>query len=84
MIKIENQKGYLEGIQNVSYGEKYKVVMLKPSYLPEQQHLVFNQGNNKLRFEMMYPVDFNNDGHFDLEDIWLLFRKPSMFNLFMP
>jgi hypothetical protein len=51
----------------------YRLVLSKPGYLPEQAYLSFNDQNNRISFPPLWPVDWNNDGRFNLQDISTLF-----------
>lgn len=62
-------KGTIKDIQNVAINEPYRVVILKPGYLPRQTFLIFTKDNNLVEFRSMLPFDFNHDGKFDWNDI---------------
>lgn len=58
----------LGGVTNVVLGEEYRVVVLRPYYLPRQE-IVRIQENTEIKVKPMLPIDFNNDGKFSKEDL---------------
>ncbi len=74
-VKLAAGKGTIKNIQNVAIDELYRVVILKPSYLPRQIYIVFKSQNNLAQFKSMLPFDFNSDGKFDLKDVLKLFGR---------
>jgi hypothetical protein len=74
-IEISNGKGQIGKIRNVVLGEKYRVVILHSYYLPRQEYVVFKKDNNRVKFESMLPLDYNLDGNFSIEDVYLFFTK---------
>jgi len=68
--KGEKGKINLKFIRNVALGEKYRVVLLKPGYLPRQTFVVFKEEEpNIAKFRIMLPFDFNKDGKLALSDL---------------
>ena len=76
--------GKIDEVENVVFGRKYRIVILKPYYLPRQNYLVFKKGENKISFKPMLPLDFNLDGSFNLKDIVELIKKPKLLKLLFP
>ena len=74
-ISIKQGAGELKNIQNIALDELYRVVLLKPYYLPRQEFVVFKKDNNKVKFKFLLPFDFNNDGAFNFKDFVSLFKK---------
>ncbi len=74
-IEVDNSRGKVKSIQNIAIDELYRVVVLKPGYLPRQSFYVFKQKDNSVEFEKMLPLDFNRDGKFDWNDILKLFGR---------
>ena len=74
-ISIKQGAGELKNIQNIALDELYRVVLLKPYYLPRQEFVVFKKDNNKVKFKFLLPFDFNNDGTFNFKDIVSIFKK---------
>ncbi len=74
-IEVDSSQGKVKSIQNIAIDELYRVVVLKPGYLPRQSFFVFKQKDNSIKFEKMLPLDFNNDGKFDWNDIFKLFGR---------
>src|SRR3989339_49677 len=69
--KVTGTKGkiVLHKVRNVALGEKYRVVLLKPGYLPRQTFVVFNNQNNQAKIKLMLPLDWNRDGQWSLSDL---------------
>ena len=83
-IAVETGLGKIDQIENIVLGKKYRLVILKPYYLPRQNYLVFKKGDNKITFKPMLPLDFNLDGKFSLRDILELIKKPKLLKLLFP
>lgn len=78
-IEVKNGKGRLERIANIVLGERYRVVILKPYYLPRQNFIVFKKNENKISFSPMLPFDLNLDGKFSFTDLLIFVKKPQFF-----
>ena len=74
-VKVDNSMGEITNIQNVAIGERYRVVILRPGYLPRQEFLTFKKQENSLKFKSMWGVDFNEDGKFEFRDLLYFFTK---------
>lgn len=83
-LRVKNGVGVLNNIQNIALKRRYRIVILKPYYLPQQKIIVFKKNNNQIGFERMLPLDFSRDGKFDEEDIISLFKNLQAFKLFIP
>lgn len=83
-IQVKNGKGVVENVRNMILGEKYRLVLLKPYYLPRQQFLIIKESGNEVVFEMMLPLDFNEDGKFSIRDVLSILKKPSDLKLWFP
>ena len=83
-VAIKTGLGSIDQIENVVFGKKYRLVILKPYYLPRQNYLFFKKGENKIRFKPMLPLDFNLDGNFSLKDVLALMKKPKLLRLLIP
>ncbi len=90
-IRVVKGKGIVDNIQNISFGQKHRLVILKPYYLPRQKSFIFKKEKsfqsgriNSIVFEPMIPIDFDKDGNFDFNDIKTLIHKPSLLKLFIP
>lgn len=83
-VEVEHASGSINGIRNIALDRKYRVVILKPYYLPRQTFVKFTQGKNQITFKQMLPLDFNKDGTFDLTDIWTLCTHPGLISLILP
>jgi len=83
-LVIEVGKGEINQVENIVLGKRYRLVVLKPYYLPRQNYLDFKRGENYVNFKPMLPLDFNLDGRFSLKDLLELIKKPKLFLLFFP
>ena len=79
-----DKMGKIPDIQNIAIGRKYRVVLLKPYYLPRQTYVIFRTGQNNIMFKRMLPLDFNKDGTFSLGDISYLVQHFSLLDLLFP
>lgn len=73
-VRVNQGLGEIKEVQNITLGEKYRIVVLKKGFLPRQTHLVFQKGKNLAQFKPMLPFDPNGDGKFSLRDL-LFFLK---------
>ena len=80
-IKVNRSQGEVKQINNLIIGEQYRLVLLKPYYLPRQTFLTITQEKNEVFFKFMLPFDLNKDGAFSLTDLLQVFKKPSLFKL---
>lgn len=78
-VQIKNGIGIIGKIKNVVLNEKYRMVILHPYYLPRQEYVVFRKDNNSVKFEQMWPLDFNLDGMFSMEDVFALLANVQLF-----
>ena len=83
-LTVKDRQGFIDEVQNIALDRKYRLVILKPYYLPRQQFLVFHRGENLVTFKSMYPLDFNRDGKFDFADLTSLIKEPKLFFLLLP
>ncbi len=63
-------------LYNVVPGENYRLVLVKPFYLPRQTWIELAKGENQVNFKLLLPVDFNNDGRLSLADLWAWVLQP--------
>lgn len=83
-VKVAKGKGVVEGVPNIVVGEKYRVVILRPYYLPRQTHVTFKKEINKASFTAMFPLDFDKDGAWTLQDLKTLVGNFSLMSLMLP
>ncbi len=69
-IGVIGSEGILQGVPNVVLGKRYRVVLLRPYFLPRQTFVVFKKTENKITFPWMLPVDMNSDGKLDAKDLF--------------
>ncbi len=73
-VRVNQGLVEIKEVQNITLGEKYRIVVLKKGFLPRQTHLVFQKGKNLVQFKPMIPFDLNGDEKFSLRDL-LFFLK---------
>jgi hypothetical protein len=69
-VGVIGSEGEISGVTNVVPGKKYRVVLLRPYFLPRQTYIVFQKTENKVVFPWMLPVDLNADGKLDAKDLF--------------
>jgi len=80
-VKVAKSQGEIKEINNLVIGEQYRLVLLKPYYLPRQTFLTITQEENEVFFKYMLPFDLNKDGTFSINDFFQVLKKPSLFKL---
>lgn len=65
----------LKKVRNVAVGEKYRVVLLKPYYLPRQTYITLAKKNNEAKFGVHLPLDWNGDGAWSAKDWLAIFER---------
>jgi len=77
---LTGTKGKLvvDKIRNVALGEPYRVVLLKPGFLPRQNYVTFQSKNNSVKMKLMWSLDWNHDGRWSLDDFTSLFSLKSV------
>lgn len=74
-ITVTLGRAQVSGVSNIIPGRQYRVVVLKPYYLPRQVVTTLALGDNTLIFEPLLPFDFNQDGKFSAGDLKGLLLK---------
>ncbi|MFH0749306.1 MAG: hypothetical protein V1917_00100 [Candidatus Gottesmanbacteria bacterium] len=77
-VRIQNNHITVTGLYQIIPGNKYRVVVLIPYYLPRQEIVIMKQENNNWQIKRLYPFDFNRDGKLTLEDIPALLLMPPI------
>ncbi len=78
-IRIQNNHLSITGFYQVKPGEKYRVVVLVPYYLPRQAIITMQTEANVWSVKRLYPFDFNRDGKLTVQDIIaLLLMSPNI------
>ena len=75
---MKNGEAEIENIKNLIIGDVYRLVLIKPFYLPRQIFLKIGEKDNVAKFETLLPLDFNQDGRFSWSDLFTLFKKPKL------
>jgi len=83
-INLKQSKAEVKHIQNIILGQRYRIVLLRPYYLPRQAYLIFRQTGNRIVFKTMLPLDFNLDGKFSWEDGVSLLKHPQYWHYWWP
>jgi len=74
-LSVNRGVSQLNNIQNIALDELYRIVLLKPYHLPRQEFIVFKKDNNRIKFKLLLPLDFNNDGTFNFKDLLRLLGR---------
>ena len=82
-FEIKNGETEIKGIKNLVIDEQYRLVLMKPLYLPRQMFLKIGEKDNVAIFKTLLPFDFNQDGRFSLSDFGALIKKPKLLKLFL-
>jgi len=72
-FKVTLGRGNIVHLPNIIPGKRYRIVILKPYYLPRQQIITMLVADNTVQFERMLPFDFNRDGKLSPADAVGLF-----------
>jgi len=80
-LSLKNGEAEIKGIKNLIIGDKYRLVLIKPFYLPRQTFLKINENDNQAVFKALLPFDFNRDGQLSFGDLLTLLRKPKLLRL---
>lgn len=83
-FEIKNGETEIKGIKNLVIDEQYRLVLIKPLYLPRQMFLKIGEKDNVALFKTLLPFDFNQDGRFSWSDFGALIKKPKLLKLFLP
>lgn len=77
-LKLQNGMVDVPGLTDIVPGEKYRVVMLVPYYLPRQIAVAIGKTTTEVKLKRLLPLDFDNDGGLKLHDlVALLQTKPK-------
>ncbi len=60
---------FIERVPNLAVGGTYRVVVLRPYYLPRQAFIVIQKEGNEVQVKRMLPLDPDKDGKFSLHDV---------------
>ncbi len=77
-LSVKDGRGELSEVNNLIVGDTYRLVVLKPYFLPRQTFLKVGEKDNRVSFRMMWPLDFNLDGRFSAEDLLTLIKNPQL------
>ena len=83
-VGIRKNQGKIDEIANITLEEKYRIVVLRPYYLPRQALVTFKKGKNSLTFKSMVPLDFNRDGKFSWSDVGEIIKYPKLLWIVSP
>ncbi len=69
-LVVDSGRAEVEKIENITFDKKYRLVLVRPKFLPRQTFLTFKDGQENIAyFEPLWPIDFNSDGKFSWADI---------------
>lgn len=79
-IFFDKGYAYISNLYNILPNQKYRLVLVKPYYLPRQIHVFIKEKATYVRFSRLIPGDFSNDGRLNPADIKAFFQKPLQFS----
>ncbi|MBP6994049.1 hypothetical protein KBB12_02305 [Candidatus Woesebacteria bacterium] len=74
-VNVTLGRAQVSGVSNIIPGRTYRIVILKPYYLPRQVVMKLGVGENIVAFEPLLPFDFDQDGKFSTGDLKGLLLK---------
>jgi len=80
-LPVKNGETEIKGLKNLIINDQYRLVLIKPFYLPRQLLLMIKEDNNLATFKTLLPFDFNQDGRFSFGDFLAFFKKPKLITL---
>ncbi|MDO8551613.1 MAG: hypothetical protein Q7S03_02940 [bacterium] len=84
-IKVSDGLGAILKAKNLTIGERYRIVLLKPYYLPRQSFTIIKEKGNIIDFGRTFPLDLNKDGKFSFSDFTKGAQKGNEFrSLYWP
>jgi hypothetical protein len=69
-LTLNNHNLIINNLNNIIPGNKYRIVLLAPDYLPRQTIAILKENQNNIKLLRLYPLDFDHDGAFTINDIW--------------
>lgn len=83
-LSVVQGTGSINAVPNVVLEKKYRIVVLRPYYLPRQTYVTFNKDDNIANFPIMLPLDFNSDGTFNMGDIMRVVTDLKVLRILLP
>jgi len=78
-LSLENGKATIRDLRNVMPGQKYRIVVLVPYYLPRQKISELNADTTTISVPRFYPLDFDHDGALSPKDVIALLKLQPHF-----
>ncbi len=78
-VVVKDGKSTISELRNVVPGNKYRVVVLVPFYLPRQSITELQSHVTPVTLPRLYPVDFNQDGAMSTSDFFALLKLQPNF-----
>lgn len=78
-VQFRNGLTIIDDLYNVIPEEKYRIVVIKPFYLPQQQTVVMGEIASDVILPSLLPLDPSNDGALTFLDIRAVFKNPLHF-----
>lgn len=78
-VVFRNGLSIVDDLYNVIPGEKYRIVVVKPYYLPRQQTVVMGEIASDVILPTLLPLDPSNDGALSFLDVGAVFKNPLHF-----
>jgi hypothetical protein len=68
-MPIIDGKMSITGLRNIIPGQKYRIVIVSPGYIPSQIILPLSKEDTFIEFPMILPFDIDEDGAFTTNDV---------------
>lgn len=68
-VPFTSQVASVSEIENIALGRPYRVVLLRPDYLPRQEYVIFAREHNQVRIPPPLPLDPDGDGALTWGDV---------------
>ncbi|MBI4067703.1 hypothetical protein HY407_04945 [Candidatus Gottesmanbacteria bacterium] len=73
---VEDGRGVIPKIKDIIVGKEYRIVVLKPYFLPRQERITITKDTNHLTFRPLLPMDLDLDGQFTATDYFTIISHP--------
>lgn len=78
-VSFKAGKATIQDLHNVIPGNKYRIVVLVPYYLPQQYIATLKSETTKVRIPRLYPLDYDQDGTLTMKDIFAVVNMQPNF-----
>ncbi len=78
-VSFNAGRATIRDLHNVIPGNKYRIVVLVPYYLPQQYITTLQSETTKVRVPRLYPLDYNQDGKLSFKDVFAVVKMQPNF-----